>query len=121
MNYKALVKLEDMEAWGVALRPGSMCPSSKQTISGAFVLFLLQCSWCFPCTHLQTSPCLTFLLFPRDKCLTQRLLISLVVHNSLSLCPVNEDSDVIELPPPLILSLLLSPSFVCCVLLALSL
>lgn len=38
----------------------------------------------------------------RGKRLTQLLLISLVVHNSgsPSLCPVNEDADVIELPTP---------------------
>lgn len=38
----------------------------------------------------------------RGKRLTQLLLISLVVYNSgsPSLCPVNEDADVIELPTP---------------------
>lgn len=49
------------------------------------------------------------------KYLTQLLLISLVVHNSVSLCPVNEDTDVIEWLPPLISSLSLSPlCFVYC-------
>lgn len=64
------------------------------------------CSWCFLCPCLCLSPCLASLLlhweWDRDQYLTQRLLISLVVHNSgsLSLCPVNEDADVIELPTP---------------------
>lgn len=69
------------------------------------------------------SPCFTFLLFPWawvwGKYLTQLLLISLVVHNSLPLCPVNEDTDVIELPhprPPLLPSLFLTLPSVFCVL-----
>jgi len=57
------------------------------------------------CPHLHTSPCLTSPVCLRvrwEKNLSQLFLISLVVHNSgsLSLCPVNEDADVIELPPP---------------------
>lgn len=69
------------------------------------------CSWCFLCPRLHLSPCLTSLVlhweWDRDQRLTQLLLISLVVHNSvsLSLCPVNEDADVIGLPaPPLLCS-----------------